>query len=565
MGRSFAPIADAVNVERYDTQAHNPFEALGLTYLVKKKDRRVLHKETAGPGVQAEAEIAYAIGSGRRGRSYIVDHDGYLFESPITWYPLKGIWDLSPGYREDNPHFGRPIIAGCLFCHTNQVAPNAKTANRFEPSLFRGYAIGCERCHGPGELHVNRRRAGERVDGVDYSIVNPGRLEHSLREAVCQQCHLHSEARVLPRGREYFDFRPGLPLHLFMADFLRPANQRKANQFAGTVEQMYVSRCFEKSSGTGKLGCISCHDPHALPDADTRGGYYRGRCQTCHEEHPCSLPLKARLEKSPEDSCIVCHMPSLGASINHTAISDHSIPRKPKQVGAFAKSTDGPRLGQVSLELFQRNLSQAMDAQLSRDLGVALTDFALKHEDAETGRTLGERALSLVALAAAGDPRDVDAWEAKAKALFLLGRLPEALAACASSLKQNPDRETTLVLAASLAARLRQPVEMRAYAEKAFEINPWLAQCSRILASAYANEGEMQKAVEAGRKAVQLEPANLSDRQFLIRCYLKMGDLVQARAALESCLILLPAADRTAFRQWFEQQTAGAPKSGSRE
>ena len=35
---------------------------------------------------------------------------------------------------------------------------------------FRGHGIGCERCHGPGELHVAAR--GEE----DGTIVNPGRL-----------------------------------------------------------------------------------------------------------------------------------------------------------------------------------------------------------------------------------------------------------------------------------------------------------------------------------------------------------------------------------------------------
>src|SRR5262249_2499656 len=139
---------------------------------------------TAG-GVTAEAEIAFAVGSGRRGRSYLIEHDGYLFQSPITWYPLKGIWDLSPGYEHDpNALFSRPIGAECLFCHSNQVEADGRAPNHYQPPVFRGHAIGCERCHGPGGLHVERRRAGSDVADVDVSIINPRHLAPALREAV---------------------------------------------------------------------------------------------------------------------------------------------------------------------------------------------------------------------------------------------------------------------------------------------------------------------------------------------------------------------------------------------
>ena len=47
----------------------------------------------------------------------------------------------------------------------------AGTLNRYEPPIFQGHAIGCERCHGPGELHASR---GEESAGTDLTIVNPG-------------------------------------------------------------------------------------------------------------------------------------------------------------------------------------------------------------------------------------------------------------------------------------------------------------------------------------------------------------------------------------------------------
>ena len=137
--------------------------------------------------------MKYALGSGTRGIAYLVDNDGRLFQSPISWYSQKRRWDLSPGYREANAHFNRPIEPVCLFCHANRVQPVALTVNRYEEPLFRGNAIGCERCHGPGELHVHGQKV---VDGRDLTIVNPRHLEPALRANVCEQCHLLGHQRV---------------------------------------------------------------------------------------------------------------------------------------------------------------------------------------------------------------------------------------------------------------------------------------------------------------------------------------------------------------------------------
>jgi hypothetical protein len=556
MSRSLAPIASATPVERFEAESRNPFETLGLLYRVEKRAGRVVHKESsAAAGIETEADIAFAVGSGRRGRSYLIEHDGYLFQSPITWYPLKGIWDLSPGYRESNAHFNRAIVPTCLFCHANQVEPDPETVNRFKPPLFRGHAIGCERCHGPGELHVQRHRSGDEPAGIDYTIVNPRHLEHALREAICQQCHLHGEARVLPRGREYFDFRPGLPLHLFVADFVRPADQRLDNTFVGTVEQMYASRCFQQSSGDDKMGCISCHDPHSKPTADDRVAFYRGRCLQCHAKKAkaCNLPRPERLQKSPEDSCIVCHMPTRSGSVVHTAITDHAIPRR-GEAAAAPKADDWPRQGQMPLVPFPLQLRGVKDNDQDRNLGLALMQLALQHGGDSQGPWLAQLATPYLETAAAGDPEDAVVWEAKATILVVEGRPKEALAACVAALQIHPRRETLLYMAANLANQLQRPAEARGYAERALKVNPWLWQCHYLLAAAYAQEGDWDKAAAACRQALKFEPTNMPSRQLLLRYYLQRGEKAQAQRERDVCLALLPADQQDAFRHWFEQQ-----------
>ena len=92
MGRSLAPIAAADSIERYDAAARNPFEAQGFQYRVERSGERMIHKESVG-AIEARAEMAFAVGSGRRGRSYLIDRDGYLFNprSPGIHSRVSGI------------------------------------------------------------------------------------------------------------------------------------------------------------------------------------------------------------------------------------------------------------------------------------------------------------------------------------------------------------------------------------------------------------------------------------------------------------------------------------------
>ena len=148
------------------------FEAQGLEYSIENRDGHVIHQETRRDAsgriiARNEAEVQFVLGSGRQGLAYLIERDGFLFQSPITWYARERRWDLSPGYEKSNTSTstGRSMPA-CLFCHANRVEPVAGTVNRYQPPIFQGHAIGCERCHGPGELHVAASR-GRRRPGHD--------------------------------------------------------------------------------------------------------------------------------------------------------------------------------------------------------------------------------------------------------------------------------------------------------------------------------------------------------------------------------------------------------------
>src|SRR5262249_26892092 len=63
-------------------------------------------------------KISYIVGSGQHTNSHIWDVNGYLYQTPLTYYTQKGIWDLPPGFEDGmNTRWNRIISIECMNCH----------------------------------------------------------------------------------------------------------------------------------------------------------------------------------------------------------------------------------------------------------------------------------------------------------------------------------------------------------------------------------------------------------------------------------------------------------------
>jgi hypothetical protein len=554
MGRSLAPAAAARPVE--GGAAGNPFEAEGFRYAVERAGDRLVHRQTCpGPDgrplTDVTADIAYVVGSGERARSYLIDRDGYLYQSPISWFAAGSRFDLSPGYRGRSVGFSRVIGPECLFCHVNQASQVPDTVNRYSPPVFRGHAIGCERCHGPGELHAAR---ADRPDAgtADDTIVNPARLDRPLREAVCEQCHLQGAVRVLRRGRQFFDFRPGLPLELFVAVYVRPP-ELDDRRFVGHVEEMHRSRCYQGSAGGRPMGCTSCHDPHRVPAAGEKVAYFRARCLECHPGPGCAEPPARRLQASPDDNCVACHMPRRPTTdIDHVATTDHRVVR-------HARGPDRPEAGPRRLQAGEVPVRSFHPGgpwleEPDRDLGMALAELARPAGPSQ--RPLAEAALPRLDEAVRRRPDDVWAWEARSRVLRGLGRPAEALASAEEALARAPRREQASAEAAEAADALGRRDRALELWGAAAALNPGSASYRFRHAQLLSEAGDWDRAL-AECDAVQRADPNFIEVRLLRVAYLiRLGDLPKARAEFEAVLALHPR-DPAAVRTWFERESRG--------
>ena len=545
MGRSVSPATILLPGQK---EVRSSFDASGLHYAIERRGDRVWHREALprgdkDPAVEIGAEVSFAIGSGQQGQSFVVNRDGRFVQSPISWYVAAKRWDLSPGFARRHWHFSRPITEACLFCHCNEAHGKPDTINEFEPKNLHLQAIGCERCHGPGELHVAAQERGAAEGGPDRTIVNPSQLTPQLREAVCEQCHLQGEARVVRAGASLWEYRPGLPLEQFLSVFVTPPHSG-GSKSVSHVEQMHQSRCFQASGG--QLGCISCHDPHVLPAERQRVSWYRGRCLTCHQESACSLSIEERHQHSQADSCIDCHMPR-GDSTNiaHASITDHRIVRRPVRA-ADHSSEEAP------LVHFHFGVGDAGDLTVRRDLGLALMQIVERTSDEAQRRRLARQAGALLKSAIEQHPEDTAAWEVLGQALWRDNRPREALARLEKAIQRTPRFESALQNAALVALELKETKRSIDYWDRVLALNPYVWQYHAYRGQALAQQKQLAAAVDACEAALQLNPFEPLTRMLLIDCLVHLDQRQRARDEVE-VLLALRFKPPDQIHKWFDE------------
>jgi predicted CXXCH cytochrome family protein len=460
------------------------FTSSGIRYHVFSDEGKVYleYERKDGEALKGRQQLHYFIGSKAAGRSYLFSIDRYLYQAPVSFYTEANRWDLSPGFEKDSQlRLNRAVDANCLFCHASQTLPIFGTQNRFAERPFNHAGISCERCHGPGGLHVEGKAR----------MVNPVRLEPARRDAVCSQCHLSGEARVELPGKRLARFRPGDSLSEYVNYFIFAAADSSGLKVNSHTEQLAQSMCKKKSGDA--MSCLSCHDPHSVPSPGERAAYFRARCLSCHQ-----------VDWLPEghdraSDCISCHMPRrLTVDGGHGVLTDHGIIRMPRE--AQRSNTQAGRL-----------IPFAGFASDDRSLGLAYAEVALRSGD----QFHQAEAFRLLTAALEHYPRDAELLTRLAFILTQRGEIQRAERFYETALQLEPDRTVALVNLGGIygsQGRIEDAIKLW---ERALKNNAGLTEASVNLAQAYYAQLKTSKARAVLERALRFDPDAVSVRRLL--------------------------------------------------
>lgn len=255
--------------------------------------------------------IVYVFGNAHVAQTYVLRHNGRLYEGRVSYYTAIDGLDWTIGDALNPPPsleaaFGRDITGdeanNCFSCHGTGAIVNGKLQL---DRLILG--VACEACHGPGEAHIVGAQMGT---GDSGPIFNPKSLTpDTLSQEFCGACH---------RSANTVGMMPDL---------------------GGAINVRFQPYRLAGSRGHDtndpRLACTACHDPHI--DLSQQAADADSKCTVCHSLEPANRNSGADTRHSPSgssaakpcptsiDSCPKCHMPKVELPGAHFKFTDHRI------------------------------------------------------------------------------------------------------------------------------------------------------------------------------------------------------------------------------------------------
>ncbi len=508
-----------------------------------------------------EQRIDWIVGSGAKVQTYLHQTpSGELFQLPVSWYTDPGRWRMSPGYDlSRHRDFGRRIGRQCFACHDAYPDVPAGSDLYGKPFVFPRdlpEGIGCQRCHGPGALHVARALAPDaNAERIRAAIVNPARLAPERRDDVCFQCHLQpvsAAASLVGRfGRGAYSFAPGERLedHRVVFDVLEDEPRSERFEINHHAYRLRQSPCYLASGS--ELACTTCHDPHVEVAPKDRAAHYRAACLGCHAAADCTLapaepdtadpladadrraesaqprPADPHGSGSPaadpgapaRDDCVACHMPQRRTrDVIQVTMTDHRIKRSPAPEEWRAPL---PELAGIDVQAVVPYFPERGPADSELELHRLLVE--LRDADARADERASRAALARALEAA--PPAAFEPWLDLGNAHFAAGEIDAGVRAFSEVAGRHPESgERYRALGGALAARGQYAQAVASY-ERAVamlgEDPDLLFGLGASLARLGTQDGATA-AIEALERVVALRPGDARTRR-------ELGALLLAR------------------------------------
>lgn len=286
-------------------------------------------------------QVAFVYGSRWKQRYFTRRGDDY-YPLPAQWDIQKGRWlpyHVEPGtdwwvpfYGPEN--FDRPTGPTCDGCHS--VNYNVQTKQVTE------WNVGCEKCHGPGSLHV--------AHPTSQNIVNPEKLDPVRGADTCIQCHSQGQPLSNPIAGKYYDWPVGFLPGQRLADYwkleeLKPGttNFYQYADLTAHKNRMQGNDFVQSNMYHRQIRCFDCHEVHSSQNASNLREAGNMLCLFCHtKENPAGLSGSVsqhthHAEGSKGSQCVACHMPKIEQTIKDNYVSAHTFrfisPSETKQSG----------------------------------------------------------------------------------------------------------------------------------------------------------------------------------------------------------------------------------------
>jgi tetratricopeptide (TPR) repeat protein len=548
MARSFARLGAGKSWRA--TPGRVDHNASDRHYTMLQRDGRLYQRrhEIGFDGTETnsiEVEAHYVIGSGNHAQTFLHrSNDGRLFEMPVSWYSKQGrreggegsgYWAMSPGYDKSvHQDFRRLINEDCLSCHNGY--PRAPVTNDGNGPVFTGAlpeGIDCQRCHGPGQAHIDAIQS-ENVEAGRQAIANPGRFDRERQLEACMQCHLESTSGPLPfRIRRYdrglFSYVPGKALGEYFIHFDHAAGTGREDKFdiAGAAYRLRKSACFQRSEMT----CLTCHDPHDIPRGAEAVQRYVAVCQRCHEGiHRSGMPRAPNVRL--DATCLDCHMPKRRTEdAVHVVMTDHYIQRRRPATDLLAPRAEPASYeyrGEVVL-YYPPKLASTPDNELYLALA-QVQDGA----DLAGGIPRLERAIEQYR------PARPDMYYELARAHAKTSNFAAVIRWCEEALTRDGTFAPALKELAAAAVKLHRLADAARALEKAVALGGNDGYALADLGNVYLQQGRVDQAEQALRQALTIDADLPQANNTLGLATLKRGDQAQAEAYFRAALRVQP-------------------------
>ena len=285
---------------------HLTFHAGDYSYEITNDGAQAIYRVSDGNRSISEP-IAYIFGNARVAQTYVLRHNGKLYEGRVSYYSgIDGLdWTIGDALNPPpslDEAFGRDITSdearNCFSCHgTAAVSGGKLELDRLIPG------VSCEACHGPGLLHAEAMQSG-RAD--DAFIFNPKTLDpDAVNQEFCGACHRSANTVGM------------------MPDLGGIANVR--------FQPYRLTSSRGHDSNDPRFACTACHDPHL--DLPQQGASSDSKCTSCHAApalrgatgKTTSSKIVAKSCRVSNSGCDGCHMPKVEIPGTHFKFTDHRI------------------------------------------------------------------------------------------------------------------------------------------------------------------------------------------------------------------------------------------------